>query len=204
MNQRGLLMVISGPSGTGKGTLVKHLLNRNNKIQLSVSATTRNPRPGEVDGVNYFFLDNPDFEEKLSQGEFLEYAEVYGNYYGTPKEFVEEKLSSGQNVLLEIDIVGALQIREKFEEAVFLFILPPSLEELERRIKKRGTETPEQMAKRMDSALKEIEELERYDYVVLNDEIEKATKLIESIVEAEIASVERSQSYWKNLFGLRR
>ncbi len=204
MNQKGLLMVISGPSGTGKGTLVKHLLRRNNTIQLSVSATTRDPRPGEVDGVNYFFLNKSDFKKKLVEGEFLEYAEVYGNYYGTPRVFVEDQLNKGQNILLEIDIVGALQVREKFENAILLFIIPPSLEELKRRIESRGTETPEQMMKRMDSALEEIKELEQYDYVILNDEINKATGLIESIVEAELASVERSQDYWLDLFGVRR
>ncbi|RQD70332.1 MAG: guanylate kinase [Tindallia sp. MSAO_Bac2] len=204
MKQKGLLMVISGPSGTGKGTLVKHLLKRNNKIQLSVSATTRKPRPGEVDGVNYFFLNKNEFEEKLTHGEFLEHAEVYGNYYGTPKAFVENQLNRGHNVLLEIDIVGAMQIRKKFKEAVFLFIIPPSLEELQRRIENRGTETPEQMTKRMDSALEEIRELEQYDYVILNDDIDKATGLIESIVKAELASVERSQHYWLDLFGVRR
>ena len=204
MNQKGLLMVISGPSGTGKGTLVKHLLRRNNTIQLSVSATTRDPRPGEVDGVNYFFLNKSDFKKKLVEGEFLEYAEVYGNYYGTPRVFVEDQLNKGQNILLEIDIVGALQVREKFENAILLFIIPPSLEELKRRIESRGTETPEQMMKRMDSALEEIKELEQYDYVILNDEINKATGLIESIVEAELASVERSQGYWLDLFGVRR
>ncbi len=204
MNQKGLLMVISGPSGTGKGTLVKHLLKRNNRIQLSVSATTRNPRPGEVDGVNYFFLKEAEFKEKLAQDEFLEHAEVYGNYYGTPKAFVEDQLNKGQSVLLEIDIVGALQIREKFEEVVFLFVIPPSLKELQRRIKTRGTETQEQMAKRMDSALEEIKELKQYDYVILNDQIHKATRLIESIVEAELASVKRSQSYWLDLFGVGR
>jgi len=204
MNQKGLLMVISGPSGTGKGTLVKHLLKRNNRIQLSVSATTRNPRTGEVDGVNYFFLKEAEFKEKLEQDEFLEHAEVYGNFYGTPKAFVENQLNKGQSVLLEIDIVGALQIREKFDEVVFLFVIPPSLKELQRRIKTRGTETPEQMAKRMDSALEEIKELKQYDYVILNDQIDKATRLIESIVEAELASVKRSQSYWLDLFGVGR
>lgn len=204
MEQNGLLMVISGPSGTGKGTLVKHLLKRNNNIQLSVSATTRDPRPGEVDEVNYFFLTKDDFEKKLENGEFLEHAEVYGNYYGTPKAFVEKQLKKGNNVLLEIDILGAMQIREKFEEAVFLFIIPPSLEELQRRIERRGTETPEQMSKRMNSSLEEIKELKKYDYVILNDEVEKATTLIESIIDAELASVERSQHYWLNLFGVRR
>ncbi|SFH51299.1 guanylate kinase [Tindallia magadiensis] len=204
MEQNGLLMVISGPSGTGKGTLVKHLLKRNNNIQLSVSATTRDPRPGEVDEVNYFFLTKDDFEKKLENGEFLEHAEVYGNYYGTPKAFVEKQLKKGNNVLLEIDILGAMQIREKFEEAVFLFIIPPSLEELQRRIERRGTETPEQMSKRMNSSLEEIKELKKYDYVILNDEVEKATTLIESIIDSELASVERSQHYWLNLFGVRR
>ncbi|SDY92750.1 guanylate kinase [Tindallia californiensis] len=204
MEQNGLLMVISGPSGTGKGTLVKHLLKRNNNIQLSVSATTRNPRPGEVDEVNYFFMTKNDFEKKLEHGEFLEHAEVYGNYYGTPKAFVEKQLKKGNNVLLEIDILGAMQIREKFKEAVFLFIIPPSLEELQRRIESRGTETPEQMSKRMNSSLEEIKELKKYDYVILNDEVEKATALIEAIINAELASVERSQHYWLNLFGVRR
>lgn len=200
MTQKGILIVISGPSGTGKSTIVKAFIERNPKVQLSVSATTRKARPGEVDGVNYFFHSEDEFQKKLRQDAFLEHAVVYGNYYGTPKDFVKEQLESGKNVLLEIDTVGAMQVRKKFSQGVFLFILPPSLEELHRRINHRGTETPEELERRMNSALEEIAHLGNYDYVVMNDHVDNAVQLIENILQAEKASVARSRQYWLQTF----
>jgi guanylate kinase len=185
MKPRGLLIVVSGPSGAGKGTICKSLLKEYSGIQISVSATTRKPRSGEVDGVNYFFLEKDDFIQKIDRGEFLEHAKVYENYYGTPSEFVMEKINSGEDVLLEIDIQGALQVKEKYSEGVFVFILPPSMEELKNRIVGRGSETEESLKIRYSSAIDEISFIKDYDYYVINDKIDSATKKLMSIIEAE-------------------
>ncbi|MBS4804263.1 MAG: guanylate kinase, partial [Clostridium sp.] len=155
-NNRGVLIVISGPSGAGKGTICKALLEKHKNIYLSVSATTRTPREGEVEGVNYYFLTKEDFEEKVRNNGFLEYANVHGNFYGTPKVNVEKMLEDGKDVILEIDIQGALQVKENFKEGVFIFILPPSMEELKQRIIKRGSETEESLMTRFKNAYKEI------------------------------------------------
>src|SRR5476649_1836327 len=148
---RGLLIIISGPSGAGKGTICKSFMDRNKDVSVSVSATTRAPRKGEVEGVNYHFMSKEKFEEKIKSNDFLEYANVYDNYYGTPKSNVEEILESGRNVILEIDIQGALKVKENTEEGVFIFILPPSMQELKDRIIKRGSETKESLMKRFKS-----------------------------------------------------
>lgn len=190
-NNRGVLIVISGPSGAGKGTICKELLDKHNNIYISVSATTRSPRAGEVDGINYYFLTKESFEEKVSQNGFLEYANVHGNFYGTPKVNVEKMLEEGKDVILEIDIQGALQVKENFSEGVFIFILPPSMEELKQRIIKRGSETPESLMKRFKSAYKEINFVSRYNYAVVNDEVETATEKIEAIINAEKCRVDR-------------
>lgn len=188
---KGVLIVISGPSGAGKGTICKALLEKNEDIFISVSATTRNPREGEVDGVNYHFLSKEQFLRRVEEDDFLEWAEVYGNYYGTPKSNVEKLLDEGKNVILEIDIQGALKVKEKAREGVFIFILPPSMEELKQRIIKRGSETPESLMTRFKSAYQEINYVSKYNYAVVNDNVEDAVNKIESVLIAEKCRVDR-------------
>ena len=190
-NNKGLLIVVSGPSGAGKGTICKALLEKHDDLFISVSATTRQPRAGEVDGVNYHFITKEDFIKRVEQKDFLEYAEVYGNYYGTPKSKVEEMLNSGKNVILEIDIQGALKVKENFKEGVFIFILPPSMEELKQRIIKRGSETPESLMRRFKSAYQEINYISKYNYAVVNDIVDVAISKIEGIITAEKCRVDR-------------
>ena len=191
MHNRGLLIVISGPSGAGKGTICKALIEKHKELYVSVSATTRQPRAGEVDGVNYHFTTKEDFVERIERNDFLEYAEVYGNYYGTPKSKVEEMLDKGVDVILEIDIQGALKVKENFEEGVFIFILPPSMEELKQRIIKRGSETPESLMTRFKSAYQELNYVSKYNYAVVNDEVHLAATKIEGIIAAEKCRVDR-------------
>lgn len=188
---KGLLIVISGPSGAGKGTICKSFMERNKDVVLSVSATTRSPRKGEVDGVNYHFMTKEQFKDKIEADDFLEYAEVYDNFYGTPKSNVEELLESGKDVILEIDIQGALKVKENAEDGVFVFVLPPSMEELKQRIIKRGSETEESLMKRFKSAYKEINFVSKYNYAVVNDEVETAVEKLESIIAAEKCRVDR-------------
>lgn len=188
---RGLLIIISGPSGAGKGTICKSFLERNKNVALSVSATTRAPRSGEVEGINYYFISKEKFKEKIEHNDFLEYAEVYDNFYGTPKSNVEEILESGKDVILEIDIQGALKVKENTEEGVFIFILPPSMEELKQRIIKRGSETPESLMKRFKSAYKEINYISKYNYAVVNDTVDVAVQKLEAIIAAEKCRVDR-------------
>ncbi|WP_446899455.1 guanylate kinase [Clostridium sp. LBM24168] len=190
MERSGLLIVISGPSGTGKGTVCKKLLKKND-IWLSVSSTTRTPRAGEVDGINYYFLTKEDFVIKIKNKDFLEYAEVYGNYYGTPKDKVLEAINQGKDVLLEIDIQGALKVKESYPDGVFIFILPPSMNELKHRIINRGSETAESLMTRFKSAYTEINYISKYNYAVINDTVENAVVKIESIITAEKCRVYR-------------
>ena len=190
-DNRGVLIVISGPSGAGKGTICKALLEKHDDIFISISATTRNPRVGEVDGVNYHFLTKEEFKQRIAEDDFLEHAEVYGNYYGTPKSSVEKMLDEGKNVILEIDIQGALKVKEKATDGVFIFILPPSMEELKQRIIKRGSETPESLMTRFKSAYKEINYVSKYNYAVVNDKVNDAVEKIQSIIIAEKCRVDR-------------
>lgn len=183
--QGGLLIVISGPSGSGKGTVLSSLFKRREGLFYSVSATTRSPRPSEQHGVNYYFLSKQEFEDKINQGGMLEYAEYCGNYYGTPKTIVEQQCAKGNDVILEIEVQGAMNVKKSRPDCVSVFIAPPSLKELENRLRGRGTESNEVITNRLKTALKEIGCAGEYDYIVVNDEVEKAAKTIDSIITAE-------------------
>lgn len=189
---KGVLLVVSGPSGAGKGTICQMLREKLPDLGYSISVTTRQPRNGEVDGVNYFFKTVPQVKEMIERGELLEYAEVYGNYYGTPRQYVMEQLQSGRDVLLEIDIQGALQIKKRFPEGVFVFIVPPSLDELSARIYKRGTDSEDVIQRRMASAASELTYAAEYDYIIVNDIAEKAAQKVLTIMEAERYRVART------------
>ena len=189
---QGILLVVSGPSGAGKGTICSMLREQLPDLGYSVSVTTRQPRVGEVDGVNYFFKTVDQVKEMIANKEFLEYAEVYGNYYGTPRQYVMDLLASGKDVLLEIDIQGALQVKESFPEGVFVFIVPPSLDELYDRIYKRGTDTAEVIERRMASAATELSFAAKYDYIIVNDIAEKAADRVLTLMEAERYRVART------------
>lgn len=183
--KKGLLIVISGASGTGKGTVCKELLAREHGVAFSVSATSRAPREGEQDGREYYFRTRAEFEAMIAEGAFLEYADVYGNYYGTPLAPIEARRSAGEDILLEIDTQGALNVMERCPDGTFIFLLPPSLEELRRRITGRGTESEESLARRLAAARDEIRLGRRYRYAVLNDTVEDATARIQTILAAE-------------------
>ncbi|MZP43582.1 guanylate kinase [Heliobacterium gestii] len=188
---RGVLLVMSGPSGAGKGTLSRRLLSELPQLTLSISATTRTPREGEREGIHYYFLSKPDFERQIEENRFLEFAQVYDNYYGTPLGPVQASLTSGKDVLLEIDIQGALQVKERYPEAALIFIAPPSLEELARRIYGRGTDSREVIEKRLSLASQELEFINHYDYCVINDDVEQALARLRAIVEAEKTRIYR-------------
>ncbi|MDD3392405.1 MAG: guanylate kinase [Bacilli bacterium] len=192
LDSKGLFIIISGPSGVGKGTICQSLIANNPQIKLSVSATTREKRKGEINGVNYYFLTKEAFEKDIAKGEFLEYAIVHNNeYYGTPKSFVLSELQNGHDIILEIDINGALQIKKQFPNALFIFIMPPTIEELKSRLLKRGTESKEKLVDRFKNAYKEINEIDKYNYVVVNDDLNHAIKKVQAIIDAEKCKVSR-------------
>lgn len=200
MKQKGLLIVISGPSGAGKGTVCKEIL-KNEAYWLSVSATTRTPRAGEVNGKSYFFLQKEEFIKKIENNQFFEYAEVYGNYYGTPKDKIMEKIDAGIDVILEIDIQGALKVKEIYPEGVFVFIMPPSMKELKNRILGRGSETEESLNLRFQSAFKELNYVSKYNYMVINDIVSNAAEKIEAIIKAEKCRADRQKDFCENIIG---
>lgn len=191
----GSLIILSGPSGAGKGTIHNELLKRDNKLKYSVSMTTREPRKGEKEGIDYFFVSEEEFKKEIEKDSFIEYAEVHGNYYGTLKKVVEKELNAGYDVILEIDIQGALNLKNKGIDAIFIFIMPPSMKELRDRLVKRGTETKEKIIERFKNAYKEINEMSKYNYVVINDEVEKAVVKIEAIMLAERCRVDRIEEF---------
>ncbi|WP_043933384.1 guanylate kinase [Bacillus sp. EB01] len=200
MQEKGLLIVLSGPSGVGKGTVRKEIFSQpDTSFEYSISMTTRRPREGEVHGVDYFFKSREEFEELIAQGKLLEYAEYVGNYYGTPVDYVRETLDSGKDVFLEIEVKGAKQVREKFPEGLFIFLMPPSLSELKNRIVTRGTESEDLINNRMLTAREEIEMMHLYDYVVENDRVELATDRIKAIVTAEHCRRERVEERYIKL-----
>ena len=186
-NRKGNLIVFSGPSGSGKGTILKELFDRYPDIdaQVSVSATTRQPRPGETDGVNYYFVTRHEFESRIEQGGFYEYAQFCGNYYGTPKAEVLKKLDEGIDVILEIEVQGAMKIKEQVPDAVMVFVLPPSFKELRSRLINRATEPDDVIDKRIEAARAEVEYIKHYTYVIINNELECATRQLKSVLEAE-------------------
>ena len=190
--KKGILIIISGPSGTGKGTVINELL-KNRSAELSISCTTRFPREGEKEGVNYFYKTKEEFLSMIYYDEFLEYAQVFGNYYGTPRDYVLKKLESGKNVILEIDIQGALKVKENLRQAVMIFILPPSMKVLYDRLKNRGTETDAIISKRFGMAKSEIQYAKQYDYVVVNDDLAETVENINAILNVCSFSASNSE-----------
>ena len=190
--RRGNLFVVSGPSGAGKGTVCKALMQKRDDVVMSVSATSRAPRPGEENAVHYFFLTKEEFRTQIESGQMLEHAEFCGNYYGTPKAYVEQMLSAGKNVILEIEVQGAMQVQKKHPEGVYIFIMPPSMQELRARLTGRGTETAEVVEQRLKTAEREIQYMNKYNYIVVNDDVDKAVDRFSAIMDAECCRMERN------------
>lgn len=199
MNRKGILVVVSGFSGAGKGTLMKKLMKTCDNYALSVSMTTRSPREGEKDGREYFFVTREEFEDKIEKDGLVEYASYCGNYYGTPREYVEKQLDIGKDVILEIEIQGALRIKEKFPTALLLFVMPPTAEELKRRLTGRGTETPEVIEKRLIRAEEEACGIEKYDFIVINDNLEECAGQLHSIIMAAHHTPYRNEEFIDNM-----
>ena len=199
MNKEGILIVVSGFSGAGKGTIMKALLERYDNYALSISATTRNPRPGEEEGKAYFFKTTEEFEKMIAKDDLIEYAMYVGNYYGTPKAYVEEQLRAGKDVILEIEIQGALKVKEKFPNTLLLFVTPPSAEELRKRLEGRGPETQEVIDGRMKRAIEEAEYMDQYDYLVVNDELDVCVEEMHHLIQGEHERCFRNQTFIEHM-----
>lgn len=199
IDDKGILFILSGPSGVGKGTVRKRLFEKKTDLKYSISMTTRSIRPGEVDGVDYFYKTKDEFEQLIRQNELLEYAQYVNNYYGTPREYVVNRLNEGYDVFLEIEVQGALQVKKNFPNGVFIFLFPPSLAELKNRIVSRGTESNDLVMNRLKEAKKEIDLMDAYDYVVVNDNVEQAVEKIQSIIQSEHCRRERIAKQYKKI-----
>src|SRR5690625_1284227 len=197
--EKGILFILSGPSGVGKGTVRQRLFEQETHLKYSVSATTRDKRPGEKHGVDYFYKSKEEFEKMIEKQELLEYAQYVNNYYGTPREYVEEQLNLGNDVFLEIEVQGAMQVKENFPEGVFIFLFPPSLDELKNRIVNRGTETNDLVLNRLKEAKKEINLMSEYDYVVVNDNVDHAVSKVKAIIVSEHCKRERIETQYKKI-----
>jgi len=195
MSQKGILVVVSGFSGAGKGTLMKALLNKYHNYALSISATTRNPREGEVDGREYFFVTREKFEGMIADDQLIEYAQYVNNYYGTPKDYVFRQMEEGKDVILEIEIQGALKVKERFPETLLLFVLPPSAEELRRRLIGRGTETMEVIEARLRRASEEAEGMDSYDYILVNDQLDVCVEEMHQLIQAQHSKVSNNMEF---------
>lgn len=183
--KRGMLIILSGPAGVGKGSVVKRAMELVDNLYMSVSVTSRKPRPGEIDGVHYFFKSREQFEDMIREQRLIEWVEYCGNYYGTPKEYVTQQLEKGRNIVLEIEVEGSMKIKNMFKDAILCFIVPPSYEELERRLRGRRTEDEETIQRRLKRALEEFRYIPQYDYIILNDTVEDAARRFASIIQAE-------------------
>lgn len=192
MNKKGILVVVSGPSGAGKGTICEEYIKTHDNCSLSISATTRKPRPGEIDGVNYYFISENDFVERVQNDGFLEHAVFCGNMYGTPKDAVLKMIESGKDVILEIEVQGAMQVRSHYPEGVFVFVVPPTMQELENRLRGRNTEDEEKIKLRLSRARQEFDFVEKYNYILENDTVGGSVKKLQSIIEAEKCRLERN------------
>lgn len=199
--EKGILIVISGPSCAGKGSVCKIICEKNPDIRLSISETTRKPRNNEKDGVDYLYISKECFENRIKQGQYLEHATVYEHYYGTPKDYVETLLNSGFDVILEIDIQGAAMVRSNYKEGIYIFIVPPSMQELRRRIEERGTESKEQMEMRLNCAYDEMKNANDYSYIVINDKLADAAQRVQSIITAEKCRTERLKNKIEEILG---
>lgn len=199
MLNKGILLVVSGFSGAGKGTIVNRLIEKYDEYALSISMTSRAPRPGDVEGVNYFFVSREEFEKTIAENGLLEYAEYCGNYYGTPRTFVEKKLEEGRNVILEIEIQGASNIKKAFPESLLIFITPPSAAELEKRLRSRGTESEEAIRGRLARAYEESVGMDKYDFIVINDDLEECVDEVHRIIELSKKQPVRMQPFIEDM-----
>lgn len=197
--EKGILFILSGPSGVGKGTVRQRLFEIEIDLKYSISATTRDKREGEIDGVDYFFKTEAAFKQMIAENKLLEHAQYVNNYYGTPKDYVEQQLERGNDVFLEIEVQGALQVKENFPNGVFIFLIPPSLDELKDRIVGRGTETEELVSNRLQQAKKEIDMMHHYDYVIVNDDVDLAVSKVQAVIAAEHCKRDRIEKQFLKL-----